>query len=147
MSLDVSLINPTPVTTKGTGIFVRDNGSNRELSLEEARYKYPDFKIEEVEKTSYEVFDSNITHNLNKMADAAGIYEYLWRPDEINVVFAKELIDPLREGLHKLKSNPDLYKQYNPANGWGTYEQLVNFVQDYLDACYKYPDSKIEVCR
>lgn len=147
MSLDVSLINPEPVTTKGTGIFVRDHGSNRELSLAETESKYPDFKIEEVTRTSYEVFDANITHNLTDMAEVAGIYKHIWRPEEVGITFAKELIDPLREGLHKLKSNPDLYKQYNPFNGWGNYEGFVNFVQDYLDACYKYPDSKIKVCR
>lgn len=29
-----------------------------------------------------ELFEANITHNLNKMAKEVGIYEYLWRPDE-----------------------------------------------------------------
>jgi hypothetical protein len=81
------------------------------------------------------------------MAIAAGIYEYLWRPEEINITTAKELIDPLREGLHDLKMNPDKYKEYNPENGWGTYEGLVNFVSKYLNACYDFPEATIEVCR
>lgn len=40
------------------------------------------------------------------MAVEAGIYEYLWRPNEIKITKAKELIEPLRQGLHNLKSEP-----------------------------------------
>lgn len=27
------------------------------------------------------IFSANITHNLNAMAEAAGIYKHLWRPE------------------------------------------------------------------
>ena len=42
-----------------------------------------------------ELFNANITHNLGEMARKAGIYHYLWRPEEIDITFASELIDPL----------------------------------------------------
>ena len=32
-----------------------------------------------------QVFSANITHNLGKMADEAGIYKALWRPDEVEI--------------------------------------------------------------
>ena len=93
------------------------------------------------------MFEANITHNLGKMAQEAGLYEYLWRPEEIEIIKAGQLIDYLREGLHRLKSDPEKFKAFNPPNGWGTYEGLVEFVQNYLDACYEHPDARVEVSR
>ena len=46
MSLDVTLISMTPISKKGTGVFVRENGKNRELTIGEVREKYPDAVIE-----------------------------------------------------------------------------------------------------
>jgi hypothetical protein len=147
MSLDVHLYIENPTKKTSTGIFVREDGKTRELSLEEAKERYPKYEAKEYEREDNEVFHANITHNLNKMATEAGIYEYLWRPDEIGITKAKELIEPLRQGLHELKMNPDKYKAFNPENGWGSYEGLVRFVSNYLDACYEYPDATIEANR
>lgn len=94
-----------------------------------------------------EVFTANVTHNLNKMADAAGIYKHLWRPDEIGITTAAQLIEPLAQGLARLEADPQSFKQYNPPNGWGNYDGLVRFVRDYLKACKKNPDAKVEVSR
>ncbi len=93
------------------------------------------------------VYSRNITHNLNKMADEAGIYKHLWRPDEIGITKAEQLIEPLRSGLELLKSDPERFKKFNPANGWGNYENLVEFVQDYLSSCEENPDAEIEISR
>jgi hypothetical protein len=147
MSLDVSLISKTPVLKRGTGVFVRDGGGNRELTIAEVKERYPNSDITEQEFETNEVYEANITHNLNRMADAAGIYEHLWTPDKIGITKAIQLIDPLREGLHKLKSDRAKYEAFNPSNGWGSYEGLVSFVQNYLDACYQWPDADIEVSR
>jgi len=35
------------------------------------------------------VYDANITHNLGAMAEAAGIYKHLWRPEEIGITKAQ----------------------------------------------------------
>jgi hypothetical protein len=101
----------------------------------------------DIDGNDHEVYSANITHNLNKMAEAAGIYKELWRPEEINISTAKELIEPLRIGLGRLKSEPDLYSRYNSPNGWGLYEHFVPFVEKYLEACKKYPSATIEVSR
>lgn len=93
------------------------------------------------------IYSSNITHNLNKMAEEAGIYKYLWRPDEIGIYSAGELIGPLSEGLQKLITEPEKFKAFNPENGWGCYEGLVKFVTSYLAACAANPDAKVEVSR
>jgi len=51
------------------------------------------------------------------------------------------------QGLHNLKIEPERYKKFNPENGWGSYDGLVKFVENYLNACYEYPDADVEVSR
>lgn len=93
------------------------------------------------------IYSDNITHNLGNMARAAGIYECLWRPDEIGIETAKQLIEPLNVGLVKLLANPDKFKKYNSPNGWGTYDNFIVFVQDYISACEKNPNALVRVSR
>jgi hypothetical protein len=93
------------------------------------------------------LYERNITHNLNRMADAAGIYQHLWRPDEIGVTRASELITPLREGLAMLEGDPTHFKLLNAPNGWGLHEHLVSFVRDYLAACERHPEASVVVSR
>ncbi len=49
------------------------------------------------------LFDMSITHNLGNMADSAGIYRHIWRPEEIGIDKASQLIVPLETGLLELK--------------------------------------------
>lgn len=93
------------------------------------------------------VFDINITHNLGKMAQECGLYEVLWCPKEIGVAKAKDAIELLTKGLKELESDPKKYKEFNPENGWGSYEGLVYVTRQYLEACINYPESLIEVSR
>lgn len=147
MSLDVYLIDQTAKKI-GSGIFVRENGQNRELTREEWDARFPGLEPVVVKTfDDSEVYSANITHNLNKMADAAGIYEYLWRPDEIGIKLAKDLIEPLTTGLEKLRAEPETFRVYNPSNGWGTYEGLIRFVEAYLEACKENPEAEILVSR
>ncbi len=88
----------------------------------------------------------NITHNLHKMADAVGLYNVLWHPEEIGITLASQMILPLEKGIKELEANPDKYKAYNPPNGWGNYENLVSFCKSVLQKCYEYPDAVVEAC-
>jgi hypothetical protein len=94
-----------------------------------------------------EVFDQNITHNLGNMADEAGIYEAIWRPEEIGAVKAADIIEILTVGLAKMKAEPQRFEQFNASNGWGTYEDFVPWIERYLNACIEYPNTDIEVSR
>ena len=114
-----------------------------------------------------QVYWANITHNLGKMADEAGVYEALWRPhrlkegynilesdhqaewkfEEENKTTAKDIIPLLEKGLADLKSRPEHFEKFNSSNGWGMYEHFVPFVEKYLEACKEYPDAIIEVSR
>jgi hypothetical protein len=94
-----------------------------------------------------EVFNSNLTHNFGKMATEAGIYDYIWRPDKIGIGRAGELIIPLKIGLMKMQSEPQRFKKFDALDGWGTYEQLVPWLENYLHACIEFPDAEVRVSR
>lgn len=145
MSLDIYIISPEPIKKKSTGIYARIDGQTRELTREEAIKHFPDVdpnKIVENEFETNEFWHRNITHNLHKMANncyGRDLYldDLLWRdemPDDII-----EYIVDLLACLFELEDNPNKYRQYNPSNGWGTYEQLVEFVRSFIHALIDMP--------
>ncbi len=103
--------------------------------------------VTEVRPVTDRIYSANITHNLNKMAEAAGIYGALWRPDEHGLTKARQLIPLLRDGLAKLEADPDAFAQYNSPNGYGMYEHFTPFVRKYLEACEANPDADVSVSR
>lgn len=94
-----------------------------------------------------EVYWANITHNLGRMANEAGIYEHLWRPGEIGIEKAAQLIEPLTAGLALMKSDPARFKAFDASNGWGTYEHFLPWIEKYLEACRENPDATVKVSR
>lgn len=101
----------------------------------------------EREGREIDVFEASVTHNLTSMAEAANIYMAVWRPNEVGIIFARELIEPLGKGIEMLRANPEYYKTFNPPNGWGTYDRFVPWLIRYLGACREYPDALIKVFR
>ena len=93
------------------------------------------------------IYSGNVTHNLGKMADAAGIYQALWRPEELGISKAEQLIPLLQAGLALLKARPAKFKKFNPENGWGTYDGFVKFVEEYLAACGENQEAAVRVWR
>jgi len=98
-------------------------------------------------KLSTALYENNITHNLTDMAEAAGVYGVIWRPEENDIETAGDLIEPLGKGLALLKAEPEKFKRHNPPNGWGTYEDFVVFVGKYLQACCENPDAEVTAWR
>jgi len=100
-----------------------------------------------------EVYSGNITHNLGKMAgqvkleSGLTLYTCLWRPEEVGITHAATLGEYLDEAFNILLADPDRFKQYNPPNGWGDYDGLVNFVYKYRNACWDNPKAEVGVCR
>ncbi len=149
MSLDVYLeLEDETVNKEGSGIFVREDGQTKEISRKEWDEKFPGREpiVASFDETD-EVYSRNITHNLTQMANVAGLYYPLWRPEEIGITKAEQLIGPLLEGLGQLRRSPEHFKQFNPSNGWGSYEGLVEFVEEYLKACKEYPEANVRVSR
>lgn len=146
MSLDVYLESPTPIIKQSTGLFIRENGKNRELTLDEVKEHYPNADIELQDHETNYYYSDNITHNVRVIAKQAGLYEALWHPEQINIKTANELIKPLTEGLNYLLSNKDNLEKLNPTVGWGSYDQLCDFVYRYLKACHAYPAAVVRTC-
>ena len=142
MSLDIDLYYEK---RPSTGIFVRENGSTLELSIEEVKDKFPDYEDKYPEPVY--VFGTNITHNLTTMADKAGIYKACWRPEEIGATKAKHIIKILEKGYEMMINAPGYFKQFDSENGWGTYEHFLPWVKEYIEACKEHPEARIYVSR
>ena len=93
------------------------------------------------------VYDANITHNLNKMADEAGIYGIIWRPEENGIDRAGQICAPLARAIEDMKARPEHYKQFDADNGWGTYKAFVPWLEKLLEACRNYPDAEVRCSR
>ena len=147
MSLDVYL-NDGDAGPERWAIFIREDGQTKELTLEEWNRRFPG-RQPVLAKVGGDgsVYDGNITHNLREMAGVAGLYKPLWRPEEIGIERAEQLIHPLETGLIELRADPDKYTPYNPDNGWGDYAILVRFVEEYLEACKAHPQAAVSVSR
>ena len=100
----------------------------------------------------------NITHNLNKVVDECSklvgkeYYELIWRPDELfnlpnGKVPVKLIINRLPVLINDLIENETELTKHLPSNGWGTFEELVDFLCDYLKDCYKHQKHFVYCCR
>ena len=94
-----------------------------------------------------DVFSANITHNLSRMAAEAGIYEEVWRPEEVGVVSAEQLVSPLTRAIARMKARPDHYRQFNAENGWGLYKHFLPWLEKLLVACAQWPEAKVRTSR
>lgn len=96
----------------------------------------------------------NITHNLNIMAEYVPIgntnlYKVLWRGDELEVpiVKGKQFEDYLYDGISFLIKNKKYLIQYNPENGWGNYDSLLQFTKDCLALSIQHPNADVRFSR
>lgn len=151
MSLDVYLTSvpeKAKIDAEIVGVYVREDGQTRLMSMEGWNEQHPNrIPVTYAESKPSEIYSANITHNLVPMAEAAGIYQHLWRPEELGISRAAQLVEPLEIGLAKLEADPQAFEQYNSPNGWGNYTDLVDFVIRYLAACKRYPDAAVSVWR
>ncbi|MEN6532194.1 MAG: hypothetical protein ABFD89_00930 [Bryobacteraceae bacterium] len=92
-------------------------------------------------------FEANVTHNLNSMAELAGLYGPIWQPDENGIETAADLIGPLEGGIAEMKANPERFRELNPENGWGSYDDFVPWLERLLEACREHFGAKVRSCR
>src|SRR5262249_21671294 len=137
VSRDVSRTLRGAARAPGDPVFVRDRGQVRERD----RTDLPTRSATGV------VVSANRTHNRGRMADAAGLSRALWRPGEANRKTAQQLIEPLRQGLTRLRAAPDSFKLFDDAGGRVLYEDFLRWVEAYLMACVQYPEALVSVRR
>lgn len=87
-------------------------------------------------------FDRNLTYNVSKMLfDAFG--EKGIRV--LNKTSAKEALPILKDVIVKFQENIELYKSWNPPNGWGNYDITLSLIQDLYEHCKFHPNVEISV--
>lgn len=64
----------------------------------------------------------NYTHNCNEMMRKAGL-DWIYNLDGLKV---KDTIPQFEMMLENLKADPERYREMNPSNGWGNYDELVS---------------------
>lgn len=96
----------------------------------------------------------NITHNLNVMAEHVPIgnvnlYKVLWRGDELEdpIVKGKQFEDYLYDGISYLIRCKPILLEYNPENGWGNYDSLLQFTKDCLALSIQHPNADVRFSR
>ncbi len=172
MSLHIYIVKYKTETKKTKDCFVFEPinkvlGEYNLIEIPDRRFiqLYPNSaRVKEIQvlETEY-LYESNITHNLGRMADKAGIYKTIWRPyrlhkdyvgfkddykaemefeDKVDVI-ARDLIKPIEVGLELLREKPNYFKTFNPSNGWGSYDGFVDFASKYLQALKDNPDGLI----
>lgn len=94
-----------------------------------------------------QVFSANVTHNLASMAEQAGLYGPVWRPEKQGLTHARDLIPHLERGITQMELAPDRFRAYSSPNGYGTYDGFLSWLRRYLGACRQHPDARVEVDR
>jgi len=156
MSLDLYLKTKEKKTHKGTGVFIRENGSTRELTtIEEVQKYFPSFDTSNIrveEREDDVVWNGNITHNLVPMAliikanNGTNLYQLLWHPNENgfdNVT--PQYTSMLCECLKYMITNKMSLIPYSSVNKWGTYEQLKEFVEEYISTLKNNKDEELKI--
>jgi len=106
-----------------------------------------DFSIIETRPSEFvlnNVFSSNTTHNVSPMWSLAGIYDEIYNSEG---KIAGEIITKLKTGLSKMRSNRKDFEKLNPANGWGSYESAISFLEEVIKVCEENPKGIIEISK
>ena len=83
----------------------------------------------------------NITWNLLPMFRLAMATNF----KDLNGKKCKDVIPILKRAVEEMKDAPDIYKALEPPNKWGTYEEGLNFLKNFLCECEENPECKISI--
>lgn len=91
---------------------------------------------------SVTVYTWNYTSNCAPMWRAAGadLAEFDGRP-------ASACAPILAAALTELRAHPATYQELNPPNGWGSYDSLVEALDQLRVAMNTHPATTVRVCR
>lgn len=96
------------------------------------------------ERGNETVFDANITHNLVRMWQLAGVYDALYMSEGKR---ARDVLNALEGGLAYMRANPGECRQQDAPNGWGTYKDALPWLERLTEACRRYPDASIRISK
>ena len=88
-----------------------------------------------------DVLDRSPTYNLAPMFHAA-LDISLSDLDGERCTDCEPIFD---DAVRRMQAEPAKYRSMEPSNGWGTYDDALQFMQDMLGACRAYPDGHVVV--
>ena len=140
MGLDLYIETREKIKHQTTGVYIRENGMNKELkTIEEVKKYFPNRDISHIYEYEYVdnyIFNRHMTHNLSEMAEHIildsniNLYLLLWHPSDLGFKYVDEkYVNYINKSLELLIRNKKKLEKYNPKNGWGNYETLLGFVR------------------
>jgi hypothetical protein len=82
----------------------------------------------------------NYTSNLARMWHEAGL-----SLRDLHGLSGRQAADRLTTAITELTANPDHYRQFDPANGWGDYAGGLAYLQRCRDLCEQHPKAVVLV--
>lgn len=74
----------------------------------------------------------NITYNIRDILVKSSNCEDIWTANGLIPILA--LYDKFKVGLVELETNIEKYRKYEPSNGWGTCEDVLDFYRWFFMA-------------
>lgn len=86
------------------------------------------------------LYETSYTDNIVPLVKQIGLYECVWRGSGK----AGDIIEPIRNAIDLLKSDPKGWRCYDSPNGCGNYDSFLPWLKKLLEACLKYPKADIK---
>ena len=156
MGLTVYLTDKNPQwlvsksATRGPHVRDRETGQVREMTVLEWNRLHPSLELVDVDPGQplfNQVFAEGINHNVGCIARHIGVHRCLWRAPEKGFRKASQLTQPLRDALDMIRAHRESLRMIEAPNGFGTVEQLEDFLLRLHQACVKHPEAELEVWR
>lgn len=98
--------------------------------------------IKLIQTRPVEVWDRNVTSNLYAICERLGIEKVVYKPSEIGITRAEELIPHIKKSLQQISENYSelVLLQLQPE---GSVVHLQWMLESYLCACNLYPDAEV----
>ena len=80
------------------------------------------------------------TNSAPMIKEVCGSYPSRW-----NGMKAADLLPVVEQGLRALRSDPDAYRYLEPANGWGSVEGTITFLDRIRANCAAFPAAVVEI--
>lgn len=79
----------------------------------------------------------NITYNIRDILVKSSNCEDVWTANGLIPIL--DLYDKFEVGLLELKNNMEKYREYEPSNGWGKCEDVLDFYKWFFDSLKDIP--------
>lgn len=86
-------------------------------------------------------YQLNYTYNMWRMWKEAGLSSL----NNLDSMEAGYVAGGLAEVVARLEGDPDHFRTFNPANGWGNYEGGLEFLRSIVKMCKDHPRAILRV--